>query len=148
MTEEFAGRLEELLDVNQLDYQDETTKKWNRGLPLIRRNDRNGKVREYTPKGSNVKVPIELTMYGWWAREFYGARSKVVHEGVVDRDDLVNHNNAPHFNIAIAVLNFCLYRLLESKGYLVYEKSDVAGFEDSDKILTELDLREIEEKLQ
>ena len=92
-------------------------------------------------------------MYGWWARDFYDLRSKIVHGSNVTAQDFSNHNNVEHLKIAVKIMNFCLYRLLEDKGYLIYkepspELKDVFKDFNFDKYSTEKDLREVEELIK
>jgi hypothetical protein len=121
-SDELANRLEALLRVT--------------GLPVIRKPNSFGKEKENT-------------VYGWWARDFYDLRSKIVHGSSVTTQDFGNHNNVEHLKIAVMVMNFCLYRLLEDRGYLVYKepapelRSVLKDF-NYDKYSTERDLREVE----
>jgi hypothetical protein len=94
--EEFAGRLESLLQVDKM------------GHSMIRKPNARG-------------VMKTSTMYGWWARDFYSLRSRIVHEGVVSKNDLVNAKGAQHLLLALKILKFCLYRLLEQRGVLVFK---------------------------
>lgn len=93
--EEFARRLELLLEVDKM------------GHPAIRKPNSWGALKT-------------STMYGWWAREFYSVRSRIVHEGVVAKSHLVNAKGAQHLLLALKMLKFCLYRLLEKRGFLMF----------------------------
>jgi hypothetical protein len=71
-----------------------------------------------------------------------------VQEGAVERNGLLNHNDKQHLLIALAMLNYCFYRLLENKGYLTFETiQKVPAFAGVswERISTENDLREIED---
>lgn len=125
-SDEFANRLEALLRVS--------------GLPVIKKPNSFGKDKENT-------------MYGWWARDFYDLRSKVVHGSNVAAQDFGNHNNVEHLKIAVKIMNFCLHRLLEDRGYLVYKEPSVelkGVLKDFnyDKYATERDLREVEDLIK
>lgn len=99
----FANQLEALLGVGSM------------GHPQIAKPNALGK-------------PRTNTMYGWWARDFYSLRSKIVHEGVVSSGDLVNAKRALHLSLALKMLKFCLYRLLEQRGLIVFQTLQGACF--------------------
>jgi hypothetical protein len=101
--EEFARRLESLLQVDKMGHAT-ITKPNARGV---------------------VKTS---TIYGWWAREFYALRSKVVHEGTVSKNDLVNAKGAQHLFLALRLLKFCFVRLLEQRGLLQFKVLQGARF--------------------
>src|SRR5260370_28413199 len=61
------------------------------------------------------------TIYGWWARDFYTLRSKVVYEGTVSKNDLVNAKAAQRLSLALRRLKFCFVRLLEQRGLLHFK---------------------------
>ncbi len=129
---ELADRIETLLDVDQMfDMPSKQT-----GLPRI-----------YPVKSR--KKSWNFTIYGKWVKEFYGGlRSTIVHTGTASPTDWVNHNGKSHFEIALRVMNFCFYRLLESKGYLIYEPTEFQGI-NTDKFLTETGLRtDIEDSIR
>ncbi|HSS21507.1 MAG TPA: hypothetical protein VLL54_15645 [Pyrinomonadaceae bacterium] len=94
--EEFARRLELLLQVDKMGH-----------LPTRKPNAR-GALKS-------------STIYGWWARDFYSLRSKIVHQGIVAKNDLVNAKGTQYLLLAVKMLRFCLYRLLEERGYLVFK---------------------------
>lgn len=131
----FAKRLEDLLEVSNMEIKDE-------GFNLVQTGHTS--ITKLNARGRSKTS----TMYGWWARDFYSLRSKIVHEGVVERNDLLNHNDKQHLLIAIAMLNFCFYRLLENRGYLTFETiqniPEFAGV-SWERISKEDDLREIED---
>lgn len=145
--EKFAERLETLLKVDERVVFDKKTETSITGLPRTQRTDANGKVRAYG-KGPKEGQPFEYTMYGWWARDFYGLRSKIVHEGTVTAEALKNHNGEPHFKIAIQIFNYCFHRLLEDRGYFIYKKSASPLIAEADKWGVESGLQDIEEKLE
>jgi hypothetical protein len=99
------------------------------GLPKVRKPNVLGKYKENT-------------MYGWWARDFYHLRSQIVHGSSLAQNDYLNHNKVEHFYIALWMLRFCLYRLLEAKGYLIYK--EYPSFGKVGKYMDEKRLRGIE----
>jgi len=139
-TDAFATRLEALLKVDQMNVHDKQHRIIQTGLPIIRKANALGKVKENT-------------IYGWWARAFYDLRSKIVHGSEVVKGDLLNHNDVEHFQIGVKMLQFCFYRLLEDKGHLIYRQSSPevqAAFPNVnfDKLFKENDLRDIEELIK
>ncbi len=134
-TANFANALEELLRVNQMEVFDSSQNRPQTGLNTSQRVDGNGNPR--SDRRGNV---ILHTVYGWWARDYYGLRSKVVHEGVVQRGELFNHNGIEHLKIALRMMTFCFYRILENKGHLVHGSNP-------QKWIAEHHLREVEDAI-
>jgi hypothetical protein len=91
----FATGLETLLEVDHM------------GLPVIQKLNARGKQKENT-------------IYGWWTREFYDLRSKIVHGSKLKNEDTINHRGSDYFSTGIKMLGFCFNKLLENKGYLVH----------------------------
>jgi hypothetical protein len=123
----FATGLETLLEVNQ----------W--GLQVIRKPNSLGRQKENT-------------VYGWWTREFYDLRSKIVHGSELTQADATNHRGADYFRTGIKMLEFSFYKLLENKGYLVYPapapevRAALPNFNYA-KHRKQADLREIENSI-
>ena len=136
----FAERLEALLGVDGYDIYDEHYNTIQTGLTRTTKMDGAGKVKCY--RGN---VPINLTVYGWWAREFYDLRSKIVHNGVVQHSDLVNHKDAQYLKVSLRMMLFCFFKLLADKGYVVLHKE--ADWNSIAIHLEEKDHREIEKSL-
>lgn len=110
------------------------------GLPVIK-------------KKNSFNKDKENTIYGWWARDFYDLRSKIVHGSNIAKQDFGNHNKVEHLKIAVKIMNFCLYRLLEERGYLIYKESSSevkAIFKDFNfnRYFAERDLRKVEGLIQ
>jgi hypothetical protein len=61
---------------------------------------------------------------------------------VLPRQAFFNHNDIEHFVVATKIMQFCLYKILENKGYLTYEADAILG--DMRKTLTESRLRKVE----
>src|SRR5437588_410759 len=101
----FAGAIEILLQTERMD---------GRGLPKLKKQNALGKEKENT-------------VYGWWARDFYHLRSQIVHGSVLPREAFFNHNNIEHFVAATKIMQFCLYKTLENKGYLTFEADTILG---------------------
>lgn len=106
----FASRLEELLEVDKMDIYDEEYHLVQTGLPQVTKPNARG-------------IDKTNTMYGWWARDFYDLRSKIVHGSVISNQDIRNHKDEQHFFIALKILRFCFYKRLENKGHLTYKTS-------------------------
>src|SRR5258706_5445309 len=128
---EFANRLETILGVDQMDVR-ENAGKVTRGLAKIVKADKRGKSKENT-------------VYGWWARDFYWLRSEIVHRGAVEALDFRNHNGIEHLQLAMKIMHFCFYRLLETSGFIQYKvcKIDAEEF-NVERYFTERKLREVE----
>lgn len=112
--DDFAIKLETLLgtsDMHRIDTNGTSIK----GLPLIKKNNVRGKEKENT-------------MYGWWARDFYSLRSKIVHEGRITPSDWTNSKGNAHVVIALMMMNFCLYCSMAQKGFLDYPPNPEDGF--------------------
>lgn len=78
------------------------------GLPAITKKNARGKDKTNT-------------IYGWWARDFYSLRSKIVHgEKITNIDWFSSNKRNRHINIALLMMQFCLYSLLTQKGLLIY----------------------------
>lgn len=118
-----AEALEELLQTDKMDGSD---------LPKIRKLNALGKEKENT-------------MYGWWARDFYHLRSKIVHGSALARNEFLNHNKVEHLTIAMKVMRFCLYRLMEEKGHIIYKEYPTLG--KVGKYMDEKELREVEKAI-
>ncbi|HEX9425431.1 MAG TPA: hypothetical protein VF899_19470 [Pyrinomonadaceae bacterium] len=129
---ELAQRLEDLLEVSTMELLDDSYNVVAIGHPKIAKKTKDGRDKMNT-------------VYGWWARDFYWVRSEIVHTGDLASEDYVNHNNIPHYELALSMLKFCLYRELEKRNYLSYEvRPDLGDFSDIDRLWTIKDLREIE----
>lgn len=140
-TDEFAKRLEKLLEVDSMTVVDENYNTIQVGLPQT--------TKSYTTRGGKVKFR-QHTMYGWWARDFYDLRSKIVHGEDINNQDIRNHKGEQHFFIALKILRFCFYKFLENKGYLTFKKlTEIPSLENYsfEKSHTENELREIEQLL-
>lgn len=128
---EFAARLEDLLEVAQME---------SPRLPIISKKNKRGKP---------AKNNYDNTMYGWWARDFYWVRSEIVHKGELPEPEYRNQNQAPHHELALKMLHFCFYRELEKRGYLKYKvKPEYGDGRDIDRLLTLSEFREIEELIK
>lgn len=132
--EDFANQLEELLGVDKFLVLNEDDNTWHCGLTLVAKNNSRGKSKKNT-------------MYGWWARDFYSLRSKIVHEGLITDKDWKYLNGISHFEIALKMLSFCLYRLMENRNYLVYENSAASTLLNDPSFFTIRRLRRIEEHI-
>ncbi len=129
---EFSQRLEDLLEVSTMILSDDHHKMIGTGHPQLTKKTKDG--REKTN-----------TIYGWWARDFYWVRSEIVHAGELAVEEYENHNKAPHHELAIKMLKFCLYCELEKRNYLSYEvKPEYGPFCEIDRIMTGDRLREVE----
>lgn len=120
-TKLFSEKLESLLRVDSYAVYDKNYNVLQTGLTRTTKTDGRGKT-----KCHRGNIPINLTVYGWWAREFYNLRSKIVHDGLVQASDLNNHTNSGHLRIALRILLFCFFELLVNKGYYVLD-TDPAG---------------------
>lgn len=134
-TASFANSLEQLLRVDQMEAIDPTQNRRRIGLITSQRLDANG-----NPRLDRGKQPIQHTTYGWWARDYYGLRSKIVHEGTVQHGEFFNHNGIEHLKIALRMMTFCFYRLAENRGYLVHASNP-------QKWVAEHQLRKIEDAI-
>src|SRR5262249_14796255 len=76
-TRGFTEGIEALLQVDTLAEYDEDGGPTENNLCRTTKTDANGNVRAYQDG-----TPINLTVYGWWARKFYDLRSKIVHTGI------------------------------------------------------------------
>lgn len=121
-TFQFSNRLEQIIKVDQLDVYDNKFNVVRTGLSRTQRLKPDG-----TPTMGGHNQPLELTMYGWWARDLYDLRSKIVHGDVLTPADFKNHNNIKHFHIALHVMQYCLYNLLEDRRYLTYRTFPLGG---------------------
>ena len=133
--DEFAGKLESLLEVDKMEIYDKKFKLIQTGLTPVTKKNAVGKDKTNT-------------MYGWWARDFYHLRSKIVHGDEITNADIRNHNNEQHLIIGLKMLAFCFYKLLENKGYLVFETiQNIPAFAgiSYERISTYRDLRKIEQ---
>lgn len=106
--DEFASRLETLLEVDKMVISDEQGNA-NQGLDKISRPNSRGKQKTNT-------------IYGWWAREFYDLRSRIVHGDIISNQDIKNSKDQHHFEIALKIIQFCFYKVLDREGYLEYEE--------------------------
>lgn len=135
-TNEFVRHIEKLLEVDKMTVPDESSNASQLGLPLI--------PKPYIGRGGRTKFTSH-TIYGWWAREFYDLRSKIVHGDDITNEDIRNHKGEKHFFIAFKILRFCFYKLLENKGYLNYKViTDVPSLAEWDKYSTLEELRKVE----
>ena len=121
-TFQFSSRLEQIIKVDQLDVYDDKFRVVQTGLSRTRRMKPDGTL----VMGSNNQS-LEWTTYGWWARDLYELRSKIVHGDALTPADFRNHNNIPHFHIALHVMQYCLHNLLEDKKYLTYRTFPLEG---------------------
>jgi hypothetical protein len=133
-TRGFSENLESLLDVGTLIEHDSTGHQVGTGLPRSTKPDGRGDVRRYGDGRRGVPgTPIDLTMYGWWARDFYKLRSQIVHTGISQRSDFLNHNDVQHLEIALQVMNACLFKWLDGHGYLIYTGGSESWVNDARK---------------
>jgi hypothetical protein len=140
-TNKFVQSLESLLQVDKMLVEDDAGKLVQTGLPLI--------TKPYTGHAGKTKSASH-TIYGWWAREFYDLRSKIVHGDEITNTDIRNHKGEQHFLVALKVLRFCFYKLLENKGYLTYKfLTDVPTLENYswEQHSTLESLREVEQMI-
>lgn len=120
-TFQFSNRLEQIIKVDQLDVY-ANTKIAQIGLSRTQRLRPDG-----TLVMGNNNQPLEWTMYGWWARDLYDLRSKIVHGDVLTPADFRNHNNIQYFHIALHMMQYCLFNLLEDKGFLTFKTFSLEG---------------------
>jgi hypothetical protein len=135
--DKFAILLETLLEVDSMEIHDEHGQLIQKGLPEITKPNVHGKDKTNT-------------MYGWWARDFYDLRSKIVHGEDISNQDIRNHKDEQHFFIALKILTFCFYKLLENKSHLTSKKiTGIPSFENTsfEKWHAEDELREVEEMI-
>lgn len=130
---DFANQLELLLGVETFSILDEDSKTLQ-PLAKVKKHNARNKLKENT-------------MYGWWARDFYSLRSEVVHKGLITDKDWKYLGGISHFEIALKMLNFCLYRLMENKGYLVNENGAAAAILNDPGFFTTRRLRQVEEHI-
>ncbi len=108
---EFAERLEKCLRTEEMMTKDEEGNDV-KGMPSV--------LKKTVQKKKEKEKEISFSVYGKWAIDFYELRNEIVHEGKITTANWVTSKGKRHIDIALLMMQFCLYRVLAQKGFLIY----------------------------
>jgi hypothetical protein len=104
-----SSAFEALLDLPEFKKADNFSKKVNELLPANKLPISSRLIRTKT---------VSDTAVGWWCRDFYDLRSKLVHGEQTQLQDYLHSTGAEHLKIAINIFEECVWGLLANWGIL------------------------------
>src|SRR5205823_5699445 len=71
------------------------------------------------------RTPVADNAVGWWCRDIYALRSKIVHGEAVQPADFKTANGIDVFRVALSIFEECIWGLLLEGGRMTREEREV-----------------------